>query len=84
MTDMTSCLYRGKADTSQTNENTVHDPTHLERSKARIFFLTQKNSCKCLKTVGLLKTDEAIFQLEHLLPPLGRQPPQTDTFPCHR
>lgn len=38
MTDMTSCLCRGKADTSQTNENTLHNPTRLERSKEGFFF----------------------------------------------
>ena len=77
MTDMTSCLCSGKADTPQTTENTLHNPTHLERSKARKFFDQKKkkknptHSCECLKTVGLLKTDKAIFQLEHPFPLQG-------------
>lgn len=37
MTDMTSCLCRGKADTPQTNEITLHNLTHLERSKENFF-----------------------------------------------
>ena len=86
MTDMTSCLCRGKADTPQTNENTLHNPTHLERSKARFFFFfffDQKHpAASGLKTVGLLKRDEASFQLEHPLPSPGRQPPQTECSQC--
>jgi hypothetical protein len=85
MTDITSCLCRGKADTPQTNENSLHNPTHLERSKAIIFFFFwQKPSFECLKTVGLLKTDGAIFQLEHPPPSLRRQEPQADTFLSHK
>ena len=72
MTDMTSRLCRGKADTPQIHEHTLYNPTHLESSKARIF-LTKKPAVSGLKTVGLLKTDEASFQLNHSLPSRGRQ-----------
>lgn len=34
---MTSCLCRGKADAPWTNENTLSNPTRLERSKERFF-----------------------------------------------
>lgn len=78
MTDVTSCLCRGKADTPQIHKNTLYNPTHLESSKARIF-LTKKPAVSGLRTVGLLKTDEASFQLNHSLPSRGRQPPLTGT-----
>lgn len=65
---MTSRLYRGKADTPQTNENALYNLIHLERSNAKLFFfLTKKTSGKCLKAVVLFKTDEAVFQLEQPL-----------------
>lgn len=68
---MASCLCcSGKADTPQINEYYTTLPI-LKGQHLFTYFCFKQPSCECLKPVGQLKTDEAIFQLEHPHPLSG-------------